>query len=241
MHCASEHPDLRPELVAGELMFLKIKTKAITVAAILSATASFSLVGTVAAAPITMQLTDELTSGGITAFGGATDFTALPAVGTYSSSFSAKQTATVPGSPAPGFGFYDDFEFTVPAATADAVSSTIDLGSLSVSGLQERLYKAPFGTPPMLGDSAGPWSATVPFTIPGVATGETTVLTPEMLTAGTYVLQIRGTATGQDGGGYTGQLDLQPVPLPAALPLLLSGLGLLGAAGKNTFCRRQRS
>jgi hypothetical protein len=55
-----------------------------------------------------------------------------------------------------------------------------------------------------------------------------TVLDPTTLTAGSYVLEIRGEVTGSSGGTYTGSLNLNPVPLPAALPLLLSGLGLLG-------------
>ena len=72
---------------------------------------------------------------------------------------------------------------------------------------------------------------------PGVA-GETTVLAPEMLSAGTYVLEIRGTATGTNGGAYSGQLQLQPVPLPAALPLLLSGLGLVGSSFRRRVAAR---
>jgi hypothetical protein len=210
-------------------MSLKIKTNA-AIAALINAGVALAHVGSVSASPIVMQLTDERTSAGLTASGAGTSFDSLPAVGTYSNSFSGPQSA-IPGSPLPGFGFYDDYVFNVAASTADSVSSTIDLGTLAVTGLQERLYKVSGNTPlPVLGDSAGPWSATVPFTVPGVATGETTVLAPEMLAAGTYVLEIRGTATGANGGGYTGQLDLQPVPLPAALALLLSGLGLLGGA-----------
>jgi hypothetical protein len=205
-------------------MSVKIRTNA-AIAALISA-----CVGNAVASPIVMQLTDEQTSLGITASGAGTSFNSLPAVGTYSNSFSGPQQP-INGSPSPQFGFYDDYVFTVAASTADSVSSTIDLGTLAVSGLQERLYKKTNNTPvPVLGDSAGPWSATVPFTVPGIATGETTVLTPQMLAAGTYVLEIRGTATGANGGGYTGQLDLQPVPLPAALALLLSGLGLLAGA-----------
>ena len=48
------------------------------------------------------------------------------------------------------------------------------------------------------------------------------------LAAGTYVLEVRGMATGTSGGSYSGTLNVAPVPLPATLPLLLSGLGLLG-------------
>jgi len=33
---------------------------------------------------------------------------------------------------------------------------------------------------------------------------------------------------GTSGGSYSGTLNVNPVPLPAGLPLLLSGMGLLG-------------
>jgi hypothetical protein len=53
-------------------------------------------------------------------------------------------------------------------------------------------------------------------------------INPTMLGAGSYVLEISGTSSGSIGGNYTGSLELQAVPLPAALPLLLSGFGLVG-------------
>jgi hypothetical protein len=59
-----------------------------------------------------------------------------------------------------------------------------------------------------------------------------------MLNAGTYVLEVRGNVVGSAGGSYSGNLNLVPTPLPAALPLLLSGIGLLGGvirrSGKST-------
>src|ERR1700744_3734870 len=46
---------------------------------------------------------------------------------------------------------------------------------------------------------------------------------------GTYDLQIRGDVLGPPpSGGYGGSVTFTPVPAPAALPLLLSGLALLG-------------
>jgi hypothetical protein len=60
---------------------------------------------------------------------------------------------------------------------------------------------------------------------------------PTTLTGGPYVLEIQGDVTGTSGGTYTGSLNLNPVPLPAALPLLLSGLGLLGGTLRKRFTR----
>jgi len=47
--------------------------------------------------------------------------------------------------------------------------------------------------------------------------------------AGDYILQVRGEA--QAGSTYNGSIAFTSVPLPSALIMLLSGLGLLGAAG----------
>jgi hypothetical protein len=47
---------------------------------------------------------------------------------------------------------------------------------------------------------------------------------------GSYILQIRGEAAPGVGSTYSGNITFTPVPLPAALPLLMSGLGLFGGA-----------
>lgn len=61
--------------------------------------------------------------------------------------------------------------------------------------------------------------------------GTISVIPATQLAAGTYALEIRGTVTGTAGGSYSGELNLAttPVPLPASLWLMLSGLGGLGA------------
>jgi hypothetical protein len=140
-------------------------------------------------------------------------------------------TTPIPGSPSPGFGFYDDYVFTISGATANSITSTIDLGLLQVSDLQVRLYALVGNSLPTLGVPAGmvysAWSTAISG--PGYA-GTFAVIPETVLGAGTYVLEVRGNVTGAAGGSYAGTLNLQPIPLPAAAWMLISGLGLVGAA-----------
>ena len=175
-------------------------------------------------------LSYEQTAGGRTGSGQATSYLSLPTTDTYGRSFNAP-TAPIGST---GYGFYDDFIFTIGGATADAITSTIDFRNvLAINNLSARLYNFS-GNPnlPVLGAPHGgaidAWSNTFNLA-PG--TNETvSVLPMTMLDAGTYVLEVRGNVTGSAGGSYSGSLNLVPTPLPAALPLLLSGLGLMGGA-----------
>jgi hypothetical protein len=121
----------------------------------------------------------------------------------------------------------------VQTAHADAITSTINFENvLDISDLAVRLYNYN-GTPsslPLTGNAGAMsgWSTTTQIA-PGTSS-IVNVLDVPQLNAGTYVLEVAGDLTGTAGGTYTGSLDLEPVPLPAALPLLLSGLGLLGGA-----------
>ncbi|MBW7930701.1 MAG: hypothetical protein H3C57_05270 [Gammaproteobacteria bacterium] len=130
-----------------------------------------------------------------------------------------------------GFGFQDSYIFTIPVgATANAVVSSISLGVLEVSNLQLRLFALPAEFDPVLSIGAGcpggclaDWSTTVDS-----ANVSYTVLDSLLLGAGSYVLEIRGDATGISGGSYSGVLNLAEVPVPGVawlFGLAVAGLG----------------
>lgn len=193
-----------------------------------------------------LSLSYEQTSTGTTATGNSTTYSNVT---TTSDSYgnSAAQDFTVFGHPTTPFftdpntsvsyGFYDDYVFTIGSNTVDSITSTINLGSLSaISNLTVRLYNASSNpTLPVLGRPVGgaidAWSTSLSFA-PNLS-GTTAVLAPQTLSAGTYVLEVRGNVTGSGGGAYSGTLSLTPVPLPAALPFLLSGLGLFGGLSRR--------
>jgi hypothetical protein len=176
----------------------------------------------------------EQTASGRTGSGTATSYLNLPTSDTYGRTFLSSTTQI--GST--GFGFYDDFIFTIANASADAITSRIDFSTvLGINNLQVRLYNlAGNANPPVLGMPTGGviegWSQT--FNLAPGTNQIVNVLGPKSLNAGSYVLEVRGNVTGSAGGSYSGSLNLVPAPLPAALPLLLSGLALLGGAARRS-------
>lgn len=124
-----------------------------------------------------------------------------------------------------GFGFYDDFLFTIPSASTNSITSTIGFSNiLNIDNLQVRIYNAATNSPlPVLGTPNGTvlegWTTLV---APG---SSISIVAPNNLNAGTYVLEVRGTVTGSAGGSYSGVLNVAPVPLPAALWLFGSAVG----------------
>jgi hypothetical protein len=172
-------------------------------------------------------LSYEETAAGRTGGAAITTFSTLPASDFFGNNLSAA-SGTV-GSPAdPGFTFYDDYILTVANSTVDAASFVLNEGTvLAVDNLQMRLYEVDPKNPlPNLSHS--PAGLMADWSAPISANGSSTNLGATLLNSGTYILEVRGDVTGTAGGSYAGLIDLQPVPLPAALPLLLSGLGLLG-------------
>lgn len=156
-----------------------------------------------------------------------------PSSNDYGNSFTGP-TLVIPSSPSPGYGFYDDYIFTISGATANSISTTIDLSSmLQITNFQERLFNYSGNPSPTLGSPVG---GAIDAWVTPIGIGTVAVLPTTVLAPGTYVLQMRGNVTGTNGGSYAGTLNVVPVPLPAAAWLFGSGLLGLGA-----FARRRQN
>jgi hypothetical protein len=132
----------------------------------------------------------------------------------------------VSGSGGP-WNFYDDYVFTVTGATVDAAIISIPLGSFSVNSLQARIFSMAGNSLPTLAGLAPGTLLVDAWTNASCGIANCVITLPTNFAPGTYDLQIRG-AAGVSGGSYGGNINFAPVPLPAALPLLLSGMGLFG-------------
>jgi hypothetical protein len=144
-------------------------------------------------------------------------------------------------SPVGTYSFQDTYEFSVSqVASGGVLAVSLNLGSgtpiFDISNLQLRLYEVTStSVKPGPGLPPGSTLITAWMGTSGPSTGQSIQTQFSGLTAGTYFLDVAGTADGSSGGAYVGQINFSPpvapVPLPAALPMLLSGLGLLGGAG----------
>jgi hypothetical protein len=157
--------------------------------------------------------------------------------------------ASATGSGAP-WNFQDNILFDTTGASVEAQASAL---ITNVSGLQIRiisLNNPATGIPFDVTSAANASALLGGTTVVTVEDGWTTFLggpidytatMPKAIPAGDYILQVRGEA--QAGSSYSGTIAFTPVPLPATLIMLLSGLGLLGAAslrlhrdaGSNAF------
>lgn len=132
------------------------------------------------------------------------------------------------------YGFVDTYVIDVPNALASAYVFSLSLGSsLGLENLTARLYDYNAnGVQNLTIGGTGPVSGIIDSWSTSSSSGgiASTQLPITSLSMGEYVLQIAGLETGTSSGTYSGQLDVTPVPLPASLPLLLSGVGALGFA-----------
>jgi hypothetical protein len=161
---------------------------------------------------------------------------AVPGQYTFTNSFTSQQTQTLGTSSAGAYDFQDSYEFTVGAsASGDTLVAQLGLPpTFDISNLQLRLYEVPSAsTVPTVGPlPSGDTSVTSWM---GIPTGQNSIDASFSNIQGgeTYVLDVAGIASGSSGGTYFGQLNLAPVPLPAAALLLLSGVGGLGAFARS--------
>lgn len=193
--------------------------------------ATVSLSGTGAMAPSF----EFLGSGGVTP--GDDYALALPGQYTLTNTFSSYQGADpLLGTSSVGpYTFMDSYRFTIDAAAeGSTLVASLGLGNtFDIDHLQLRLYRVPTATtsPTVPGIPAGSVLLTAWQGPVGSATSITSLFTA--VQQGAYILDVAGIATGTLGGTYVGQLNLQPVPLPAAAWLLLSGFAVLGGFGRR--------
>ena len=161
----------------------------------------------------------------------------VPGQYSFQDSFSSPQANVLTGttSSVGSYAFQDSYKFTVSqGASGDVLTVSLNLGTVAptfdISNLQFRLYEVASSTvQPGLGIPPGSTLIKAWMGTSGPSNGTAIQANFSGIQAGTYFLDVAGTADGSSGGTYVGQLNLAPVPLPAALPLLLSGLGLFGA------------
>ena len=127
------------------------------------------------------------------------------------------------------YNFLDTWTFTLAAdALLGSITTTFDFGAgpggptFGISNLHVRLSTNPISGSPLVS-----WLTVTPAG-PGF-TSSVALIPVSPLLAGNYRLDIRGTLASP--GSYGGTVIANAVPLPAALPLFLVGLGLLGVKG----------
>lgn len=138
------------------------------------------------------------------------------------------------------FGLVASYVVQLPTSTTGAYIFSLNLTSTTgIDDLSSRLYAYGPNTNTTLGITGAPpqgglvsaWSNSV-----NGQTVDSTTMDATNVPAGLYVLEVVGQLSpGATSGSYSGQLSVAPVPLPAALPFMLSGIA--GIAG---FARRRR-
>jgi hypothetical protein len=129
--------------------------------------------------------------------------------GTVSGGFTAQYGFTLLGPPPPGY---------------ESVTNSITTGGKIITGLTLSLYSC---TAADCSTFIAAPIATTSTTV--IALGNQAISLSAFLLPGTYFFELTGTAA--DNTNYGGTIGVTATPLPAALPLFVSGLGALGFAG----------
>lgn len=126
------------------------------------------------------------------------------------------------------WNFQDDFYFTTTGSTVTGAAISIpNAPGASLTDLQARIIMVGGNPTPTIGAPAG---GTVVDSWVTLTVGNAAffLLGAGTLTPGVqYELQVRGESAGPSS--YGGAIEFLPMPLPAALPLLLAGLGCLSS------------
>jgi len=137
-------------------------------------------------------------------------------------------------------GFLDSYIINVPSAMANSSVFSLNLSSqLGLSDLTMRLYDYSSANGYQVNSTGSVSSAQLIDNWSLSTNGSpvsSSILNIGTLQAGEYVLEVGGLETGSVSGTYSGQLNLTPVPLPAAAWLMVSGIGAFSA-----FRRRRTS
>lgn len=124
--------------------------------------------------------------------------------------------------------FNDNYLFSIPAASTDSITSTISLGSVfGINSLQTSLYSGvaisggiPTGllmaTSNLLAFNGAGWTAS------------SAIMSPVILSAGSYILHVAGNVAGTSGGSYVGLVNITAVPEASEWAMMLVGFGLIG-------------
>lgn len=139
------------------------------------------------------------------------------------------------------FGLVASYVVDLPTSTTGSYIFSLNLSSSTgIDDLSARLYSYGPGVNTTLGNTGAlPNGGLVSAWSTSVNGGlvDSTTMAATNVAAGLYVLEVVGQlSSGATSGSYSGQLSVNPVPLPAALPLLLSGIG-----GMFGFGRRRKT
>ena len=124
--------------------------------------------------------------------------------------------------------FYAAYVIRTTTAIAESIATTLN-NSTGVRNLSERIYAFNGGF--LSDNAAGPniiqkWSDNI-----SLGGASISVLAPTQLTAGLYVLEVRGNTKGNFDGALA--ISPEPEPEPSQYAWLLAGLGLLGFVARR--------